>query len=387
MSKKSVLYIVPGEDYEAPKFVGVKRKIKQQCAAFSNLGYEPTLLYFVKKKAVFEDINEKKHYYGVSGLMVMCNYYSHIIKRHFKKGKKFDIIYVRKNIETPLSLYTANILSKFAEHLIYEIPTYPYDDEYKLSLKKSKGISKLVKGVGFTSEKLCRKHLKKHIDYFAVISVLGEYPTVFGAPAIMISNGINVSDYKPRTWIPQARIRLLIVANVQHWHGCDRVITGLSNYYANGGTVDIEFNIVGEGRAIDELRNIVESLDMGTKVLFHGVKSGAELDEIFNDADLGISGLGGYRIGASLMSALKVRDYCSRGLPYVTATNDFVIPDDFTWKLQVTNDDTALDIDSVIEFYGKCVARINNISEMRVFAEKNLSWETQIGKITRMIEK
>ena len=50
MNKKSVLYIVPGEDYEAAKFVGVKRKIKQQCAAFANLGYEPTLLYFTHGK-------------------------------------------------------------------------------------------------------------------------------------------------------------------------------------------------------------------------------------------------------------------------------------------------------------------------------------------------
>jgi len=381
MNRKSILYIVPGVDLEALKFIGVKSKIKQQCTAFKNLEYEPTLLYFTKGNAVFEDANGKKCCYRISDFMVMCNHYSYVLRKHILKESKFDVIYVRKTVETPLSLYTSSKLRTYAECLIYEVPTYPYDTEYETSIKESKGKTKLVKQVGFICDKLCRIHLKKHIDFFAIICNFGKYNRIFGASAVMISNGINVSEYKFRKWIPKSKIILLAVANIQLWHGYDRVIKGLGSYYATGGTIDIEFHVVGEGRVKEDLVKLAANQNLNKRIIFHGVKSGTDLDELFDSADIGISVIGGYRQGAHYASPIKVREYCARGLPYVTAINDFDIPDDFTWNLCIPNDDTPLDIASVIEFYSICVSRKNDIYEMRLFAEKKLSWETQLEKV------
>ena len=42
-------------------------------------------------------------------------------------------------------------------------------------------------------------------------------------------------------------IVLLAVATLAKWHGYERVIKGLYNYYADGGERNIIFNIVGNG--------------------------------------------------------------------------------------------------------------------------------------------
>ena len=104
-------------------------------------------------------------------------------------------------------------------------------------------------------------------------------------------------------------------------------------------------------------------------VIFYGFKSGEELDQLYDQADIGIDVLGGHRKGDFWFGTLKSREYLSKGLPFIT---EYEVPDNLKpiqkYILKVPDDEAPVDIKEVIRFYER-IAEEDPTKDMRDFAK------------------
>ena len=95
---------------------------------------------------------------------------------------------------------------------------------------------------------------------------------------------------------------------------------------------------------------------------------------MFNQADVAVCSLGCHRKGIGLSSELKSREYIARGLPMISSTKIDILPDDYQYIQYVPEDDSSIDIESVINFYNmlkRRESRQQQIKNIRTFAENN----------------
>ena len=133
-------------------------------------------------------------------------------------------------------------LKKAGIRAVTEIPTYPYDEEFKdfyLSMRMQLRVDQLF-----------RRRLYKEMDALVTFSDAEE---IFGQRTIRISNGVDFDSIPLHSHTPISRqgggedeaLHLIGVAEVHPWHGFDRLVAGLGEYYQQGGERDVRFHIVG----------------------------------------------------------------------------------------------------------------------------------------------
>lgn len=221
--------------------------------------------------------------------------------------------------------------------IIYEIPTYPYDKESGVSLASFSFVAK---------ERLNRKRLAKYIDRIVTFYNQKE---IWGVPCIGLINGYDFSavDLPKRT--RNDTINVISVAQTAFWHGYDRFLAGLSQYYENGGSENIVYNYVGNFPP--EHQQFVKEHNLENHVIFHGRMSGKPLYEMFARSFLGIDILGGHRKDYPVSSTLKSREYCAYGLPMITSSPVDFLPADSDYQLVVPYDDSPVDMEAVVRYY------------------------------------
>ena len=204
-------------------------------------------------------------------------------------------------------------------------------------------------------------------------------------PHITIGNGFNVDSVTLRKPVPyhEQNINLLCVANVNRWHGLDRLIQGLGTYR---GTTGITLHIAGDGPALPGLKKIIDELDVADKVIFHGFSAGVELDNLFDTCHIAVGSLGLHRIGLTEASILKAREYCARGIPYIIASADPDFSDDFPFIFRVPSDETPVDLEKVIEFAGRVCTDPEHPRKMRTYAEEYLDWSVKMKRLKAFLE-
>jgi hypothetical protein len=176
-------------------------------------------------------------------------------------------------------------------------------------------------------------------------------------------------------------IHLIGVASMAHWHGYDRVIEGLHNYYSNGepGKKKVFFHIAGDNSNTESIRykELVKKYNLSNYVIFYGRKTGKELDIIYNRADIAVGSLGCHRISIKNLKTLKNREYCARGLPFFYSETDVDFEHkDFIFK--VPANDSPIQIEEIINFVTN-----NKFDEVKIrkYACENLTWEKQFEKV------
>ncbi|MNB80659.1 Glycosyl transferases group 1 [compost metagenome] len=207
------------------------------------------------------------------------------------------------------------------------------------------------------------------------------------------ANGIDVSsiDLREDKKNKQTNVITLIgVAALEEWHGYDRVIQGISNYYKNKKVIttqenDINFIIVGSGGAEPRLKAMAQDLEVSQHVSFKGTLNGQALTEAFNQADVAVASLGLHRIGLYKASVLKSREYLARGFPILVSTDDPDIPDtnDFVYRSKA--DDTAVDIERLIEWHKTYVAIGCTAAIIRNFAAQHLDYKSKVSTYTEVL--
>lgn len=257
------------------------------------------------------------------------------------KVEKFDYVYVRYPRSEINFIKLLKSIKESGARIVVEIPTYPYHGEI------GKGIvAKTIAAVDI----LFRTRLKKYVERIVTYS---DDRMIFGIETINTINGIifdNIECKKDNQ--SQDVISLIGVAAIRSVQGWDRVIKGMNNYYSNGGTRKITFNIVGEGPYLNKYRNLVSEYGLDERVVFHGFQSGADLDRLYNSADIGINSIAIHRDKLKTESTLKTKEYVAKGLPIVSSypVDAFDAEDHKKYVLEVAPDETPVQIESIINF-------------------------------------
>lgn len=304
--------------------------------------------------------------------------YGSIVRYAKKHNIKF--VYIRSfNNANPMTVGLVRNLKKAGMKVVMEIPTYPYDKEFK-------GVPYRIK-LNLYIDKLFRRQLAGQVDRIVTFS---DDKKIFGQKTINISNGIDFSciPIQQKTKHPPHEVHLLGVAEVHYWHGYDRVIAGLGEYYKQNPKTKVYFHIVG-GVAHSEMymsdrspgfKTIMDKYGIAEYIKFYGTLFGDKLDELFNQADFAIGSLGRHRTGIDKIKTLKNREYAARGIPFIYSETD----DDFEhmpYILKAPADESPIDINRLLDFYLNNQFDANEIRN----SIKHLSWKEQMKKVLEEI--
>ena len=301
-----------------------------------------------------------------------------------KRFSSCDFIYIRSQ---SLDMFFIRFLKKLKNNVdackvIVEIPTYPYNAnrrEYPIS-----AVPVVIK------DRIARRHMHKYVD--AIVS-FSKDTTIWNVPVVSLANGYSVSKTKKKEVCSDGvSINLIGVAGFSDAVAYERIIYGIEAYVQNGGMRQIVFHIVGDGKHFKEWEKITRSLNLTDKVIFYGYKTDEELDEIYDICDIGVENLGAHRIGISVTSSLKSREYLAKGLPMITACEvDILDSNDFQYFCRFPSDDSPIDIEKLIAFYDRVYTENRKskqeiIDEIREFALKTCDMEVTMQPIIDYID-
>ena len=178
-------------------------------------------------------------------------------------------------------------------------------------------------------------------------------------------------------------LNLIGVAEIHKWHGFDRLVKGLAQYYAQPQDYLVRFHVVGyffsaEGEA--EFKKMIADNGMEQYVILHGKMHGEALDELFNRCDFGIGSLGRHRVNIQKIKTLKNREYAARGIPFVYSETDSDF-DEKPYVLKAPADETPVDINSILAFYRQLKMTPQTIRD----SIRDLSWKHQMATVVNSI--
>lgn len=353
---------------------GISKKIHYQVNALKKCGVDTHLSYIqiddkgYQKRMIDNQVLESFEY-GIKGKIRKWIDYSAIL--NYVVNNNIDLIYIRSyHNANPFLISFVKQTARKKIKTVIEIPTYPYDSEYKNC--------SLANKLQLFVDKIYRRKLAENI--FRIIT-FSDSQDIFGAKTINISNGIDFDAIKikePTENNPNV-LRLISVAEIHTWHGFDRLLKGLSEYYKAERKLIVIYDIVGYGdeHEISKLKEYVADNNLDKYVIFHGPQFGNNLDKLFNNASVGIASLGRHRSGITNIKTLKNREYAARGIPFIYSEED----DDFDQKkyiMRVNADESPINILDIIQFY----RRVNSISPIEIRNSiLNLSWKNQMEKV------
>lgn len=240
--------------------------------------------------------------------------------------------------------------------IVVEIPTYPYLKEV---LRES-----FVNWLLLPQELFYRRKLKKYVDRFLIYS---GYDEVCGVKTIATMNGSDVRSSRPATEPHGEEIRIIAVAHMQAYDGYERLIDSVDRYVKSGGDRKVRVMLVGDGPELEKYRQLVEKKGLTDLITLYGRKTGAELEELYACADIGVDVLGCYKKGMEVSPSLKSKEYIAHGLPVMGGCEiDVFLKYDFPYFLKVPNDASAIDMNTILDFYDKVYAG----KEKREIAER-----------------
>jgi glycosyltransferase involved in cell wall biosynthesis len=372
------------------EFSGITKKIRYQVKGLRENGHDVRLCY-----------------YGFAENGHRCRYIDgEVIKDYgmgnwaaFRQRIDYNCIYdycVREDIEfvyarcfqnaNPWLIRFFKKLKKAGIHAVTEIPTYPYDQEFKNF--------HYIQRMELRIDQMFRHRLYQQQDALVTFSDATE---IFGQRTIRISNGVDFDSIplhnsqlssqrhalNERTF--NSQLHLIGVAEVHIWHGYDRLIAGLGEYYKNDGKREVIFHIVG-GVHPDErykaneyhpgLQAIIDKYGITDKVIFHGTMFGKELDDVFNQCQFAIGSLARHRSGITIIKTLKNREYATRGIPFIYSEQDSDF-DHQPYVLKAPADESPIDIQQIIDFTNHFTMQPDEIRK----TVGHLTWKIQMQKI------
>lgn len=356
---------------------GISKKIHYQVKALKECGLDVRTWYYQttpngERRWIIDDEVIADFGTGFTAKIWKRVYYSPITE--YVRREKIEFIYMRSfHNASPFTLQLVRKLKRMGAKVVMEIPTYPYDQEYVAwSMKFNLAIDR------------CFRHrLAKELDGIVTFS---NAEHIFGGKTIRISNGIDFEAIPiKRTMNDTSReLHLIGVAEVHYWHGFDRLIHGLAEYYRTNPEYKVYFHIVGPLSGIREQEEILPAIrdnHLEPYVILHGPLHSDKLDEQFEKADFAIGSLGRHRSGITYIKTLKNREYAARGLSFTYSETD----EDFdrmpyVWK--VPPDESPIDICGLINFQRSQQMSPPEIRE----TVRALSWTAQMRKVIHETE-
>lgn len=362
---------------------GISKKIHYQVKGLRENGHDVRLCY-----------------YDFAANGNCCRFVDDIVIKDYGKGKwaglrqrlDYDCVYdycVSEGIEfvyarcfqnaNPWLIAFFKKLRRAGIHAVTEIPTYPYDGEFKNFEWKIRAELKI--------DQIFRERLYQQMDALVTFS---DAERIFGQRTIRISNGVDFDSiplHEPLTI--NRELHLIGVAEVHDWHGFDRVMTGIGEYYRGEGREergekneaqrDVFFHVVGgvhPNRMNTVFNPIINKYGLQDHVIFHGQLFGDELTKVFNQCQFAIGSLGRHRSGITVIKTLKNREYATRGIPFIYSEQDSDF-DHQPYVLKAPADESPVDIRQIIDFMDHFTMKPEDIRK----TVENLTWKIQMQRV------
>ena len=343
-------------DLNMANLMGIKKKVIAQISAFKKVFgrayytcYAGQMIYLLDGDELVEkEVAATRKDYN----QVLC---------HWIEKYNIERVYIRYNLTDGYFLDFLSFLKEKRVKTVLEIPTYPYDDELSNNYTKME-------------DKYYRKRLKECADMIATYSNDSE---IWGVSCINLKNGINIEN------IPVSKrkrelntISFIAVSTMAPWHGYERLLEGMHQYYQENGTYKFFLRFIGEGKEEKYYKSLTEKYNLRPYVMFCGKMLGKELDKEFELSDIAVGSLGMYKTGISEGNPIKGAEYCARGIPFICGYNDTRFSPQQDFVMRVSNDEQAIDMKAVINFYERIVSKQDYQKIMRDYAEKWLTWDS-----------
>lgn len=263
------------------------------------------------------------------------------------KWKNYDFAYIRKGAIFDKSFVKMVKQAKKENpniKLIVEIPTYPYINEFQGFLK----------WIVQSKERIWVPKLSQYIDKCVTYS---DDASIYGIPSINISNAYGFHNEPHIINKNEDTINLIGIASLCFYHGYDRLINGMIDYYCeNKDKTKVCFTLVGDGPVLDDYKKLVKKANMEAYIKLVGRKNLSELDEYYSQADIGIDSLARHRSGVSYNSSLKGKEYLAKGLPIVSGVRTDLDNAHIPFYYRISADESPVDVKGVVKWYKELVA-------------------------------
>ena len=395
--KKKLLY-VSNVDLEGGLIPGVVEKIKGQCAAFDRNNTETAVLYPGKggEITIAHTDGSKRSYKGARDTGLQQGFLNKL-KQHLSLAwygslnfdhcaedilaYGYDAIYLRFYLPgKDLIHFLKKVRQKSPGTLILlEYPTLNVGPLMKTD--KARWISYLI-------NKPRIKRMNAAADF---IITLTKDKVLFDKPAVFMPNGFEFSAIKVLGPVqpPDPVVLIGVASDCAHYHGYDKIIKGLGEYYRNNPEQHVEFRIISSliGHNMAALRKLAEEEHVQDRVLFCGTRTKAELAGEYQQSHIGIGTLALHRIGLMDNYSLKHREYAAFGLPFIMSLGDDAF-EDSPFVFTVERDEAPVDIKRLLDFYQGIVRKDHNYPEkFRSSMQQKLSWDTQMQQVFSVIHK
>jgi len=81
--------------------------------------------------------------------------------------------------------------------------------------------------------------------------------------------------------------------------------------------------MVGVGPELTSLRELTNKLNLQNEVYFLGMRHGSQLAKLYERCHIAVGSLGHHRRGLSVAGEIKIREYTSIGIPFISTGFDF----------------------------------------------------------------
>ena len=363
---------------------GVGQKIIAQLNAMQRNGVNATLFYFTATdigdvnlsgvNIVRLPVNSSVGYLNI-GKLCVGRFVADYLRDRLLNRMPPGIVYFRYHPPDAYTLRVFHALALRGFKLVTEHQTKEVD-EYLLQRSYSKAMLEFMYG----------RRLGRYLSGMVAVTheVLSYQMKVRGKlPAIVLGNGIDVERYPVRRMsMERYPLRLLFVGRIQRWHALDRLLKGMAMSDKTG----VILEIVGEGDELPRLKKLTIQFGLEGRVIFHNfLPPGEKLNEIFNRAHVGIGALGIHRCGFNETASIKLREYCARGIPFVDASDDVDIGEEFEFRLKIEADESPVDVDEIWGFANRMMSVSEHPSMMREYAERYLDWRVKIPKLVHFL--
>ena len=358
---------------------GISKKIHYQVKGLRENGYEVHLCYYdfdanghrcrFVDDVVIEDYGtgmlaglRQRIDFGCIYDYCKLNGIQFVYARCFQNASPFLVRFFRK-------------LRKLGIKAVTEIPTYPYDQEFETFSRQER--------LGLRIDQLFRNRLYRQMSAVVTFS---DAEQIFGQRTIRISNGVDFDSIPLHQFQPvDDALHLIGVAEVHLWHGYDRLIAGLGEYYQHVESPrNIVFHIVGGVDPFDlygqgdypGIQTLIDQYGIQSHIVFHGQLFGDELDKVFSQSCFAIGSLARHRSGITVIKTLKNREYATRGIPFIYSEQDSDF-DNKPYIVKAIPDESPIDIQQIVSFID---SHHFDPAEIRKTVE-NLSWKIQMKRV------
>lgn len=298
------------------------------------------------------------------------------LMRGLKKAvavEPFDGVYMRYMTTFRNAVCALRAAKAGGAKLILEHPTYPF--------VKGKKTSFFREPVFRYADRVFRS-INPMIDLYALIGDPCD-GALDGRPAMNIANGVDVNRFPlHESRGAEGGIGMLALASMIACQGYDRILRAMAA--ADGDAILYMAGGEGDG-SLAQWKALAQELGLGNRVVFCGQVNGPALDELASRCDIGVGGLGTYRMGQYSGRTLKLREYMARGLPFVYAVDDPDLPKNCDFCLQIPNDDSLPDMKAILAFARRVKADPALPSIMRAYARDNMSWTKEMKAVLERV--